>query len=661
MDRDNRSLDKVKKYIGIQKDDLDQKFNEQISRLKSEYNEVEVRQTQAIATVRNLNDKIGEFDQLTKEFDNRIQAVDTIDSKITAYDKTLQQLVDMTADLEENMRRVGAETAVVDKLEKQMGLYQKNVHTLEGRISKLTADFAEKNGEQLKQMGKELLNRFNEKVQQLEISTEESLEKNQQVLQHINDSVADIYSNAAQKAQSLEDQSFLQLQNRTQENITQLQHAFDEALEKLNDDTSIRVENLQEYLTSQVANLRGELDERTASLEQLSSQLAEETSGNSRTLASVQQSIMSRAQELEEQYREAYDRAMEEIALQESQALDSFSALSIQNRESLQSDIQYQLDQLQQRLEEAIENTRQNTLERLDSVEGEFSSRISQAEESINSRATQAQQLADQVSILAGENSSSLDSVQADLTRRIEDLRQEYLSAYQNALDSIEDKERQVLAELEECSRQDTDRLQQDMESLVAQVRSQLENDIARTQNDSQTRLESIQTSIQQGIASLENDSQDQLEGIRSTIQQDIARLDSDSRSQLEGIQSLVQQEISNFQEGFENRLSSVEANLEQRTSQTEEALRQMEEVAQQNISQVALLSQENQNRMQELEDQYHGLYQAAMEAARQKERDSFEEFESFVRQEISSMREDALSQLTALKDDIQQNMDSVN
>ena len=295
MDRDNRSLDKVKKYIGIQKDDLDEKFNSQISRLKGEYNEVEVKQAQAIATVRNLELKIDEFDQLTKEFDNRIQAVDTIDSKITAYDKTLQQLVDMTADLEENMRRVGAETAVVDKLEKQMGLYQKSVHTLEGRISKLTADFAEKNGEQLKQMGKELLNRFNDQVQQLENSTEESLAKNQQVLQHINDSVADIYSNAAQKAQSLEDQSFIQLQNRTQENITQLQRAFDQALEKLNEDTNLRVDNLQDYLSSQIVSLQGELDERTAALEQLSSKLAEESSDNSRTLASVQQSIMSRA------------------------------------------------------------------------------------------------------------------------------------------------------------------------------------------------------------------------------------------------------------------------------------------------------------------------------------------------------------------------------
>ena len=288
MDRDNRSLDKVKKYIGIQKDDLDEKFNSQISRLKGEYNEVEVKQAQAIATVRNLELKIDEFDQLTKEFDNRIQAVDTIDSKITAYDKTLQQLVDMTADLEENMRRVGAETAVVDKLEKQMGLYQKSVHTLEGRISKLTADFAEKNGEQLKQMGKELLNRFNDQVQQLENSTEESLAKNQQVLQHINDSVADIYSNAAQKAQSLEDQSFIQLQNRTQENITQLQRAFDQALEKLNEDTNLRVDNLQDYLSSQIVSLQGELDERTAALEQLSSKLAEESSDNSRTLASVQ-------------------------------------------------------------------------------------------------------------------------------------------------------------------------------------------------------------------------------------------------------------------------------------------------------------------------------------------------------------------------------------
>ena len=153
VDRDNRSLDKVKKYIGIQKEDLDEKFNGHIARLKNEYNEVEVKQTQAIATVRNLEDKIGEFDQLTHEFDTRIQAVDAIDSKISAYDETLRQLVEMTANLEENMRRVGAESSVVDKLEKQMVVYQKNVSAIEGRISRLTADFAEENGKQLKQMG----------------------------------------------------------------------------------------------------------------------------------------------------------------------------------------------------------------------------------------------------------------------------------------------------------------------------------------------------------------------------------------------------------------------------------------------------------------------------------------------------------------------------
>ena len=84
MDKDNRSLDKVKKYIGIQKEDLDTKFNDQMARLKNEYNEVEVKQTQAIATVRNLQDKIGEFDHLTQEFDSGIQAVDVINNKITA-------------------------------------------------------------------------------------------------------------------------------------------------------------------------------------------------------------------------------------------------------------------------------------------------------------------------------------------------------------------------------------------------------------------------------------------------------------------------------------------------------------------------------------------------------------------------------------------------
>ena len=339
MDRDNRSLDKVKKYIGIQKEDLDTKFNDQMTRLKNEYNEVEVKQSQAIATVRNLEDKIGKFEHLTQEFNSRIQAVDTIDNKISAYDNTLQQLVEMTANLEENMRRVGSETAIVDKLEKQMHQYQKNVSTLEGRVSKLTADFAEENGKQLKQMGSELLNRFNEQVQQLESSTEASVTKNQEILLNITNSVADIYSNAAKRAQDLEDQSFLQLQDRTQENLSQLQRAFDNAIDKLQDDTNIRVENLQDYLTSQIASLRGELEERATAVEQLSSRLAEESSDNSRALASVQDSISNRIAELEDEYAQAYDRAMAEIEDKERSVTTTCETLHAQKQEKPKNEL----------------------------------------------------------------------------------------------------------------------------------------------------------------------------------------------------------------------------------------------------------------------------------------------------------------------------------
>ncbi len=414
VDRDNRSLDKVKKYIGIQKEDLDEKFNGHIARLKNEYNEVEVKQTQAIATVRNLEDKIGEFDQLTHEFDTRIQAVDAIDSKISAYDETLRQLVEMTANLEENMRRVGAESSVVDKLEKQMVVYQKNVSAIEGRISRLTADFAEENGKQLKQMGAELLKRFSEQVEELEASTEDAVTRNEDALRHISETVADIYSNAARKAQSLEDQSFVQLQDRTQQNINELQRAFDEALEKLNDDTNVRVDNLQDYLTSQVASLRGDLDERSAELGRLSSQLAQEASSNSQLLATVQESLAIRSQELEEEYRAAYDRVRSEIADQEAQALDSFSSISTQNHERVQDDLQSQLDQARQDLEAAINATRQDTRERLDGIEQELASRMSEAEDSISSAVAFAQQVTEQVSSLAGENNSSLDAVQQD-------------------------------------------------------------------------------------------------------------------------------------------------------------------------------------------------------------------------------------------------------
>ena len=269
VDRNERSLEKAKKYINRQREELESQLASQINRLEKEYNEVDVKQSQAVATVKNLELQIEKFNAITDQFTSRIEAVDNIGSQIEGYDKTLNQLVEMSANLEENLRRIGAESAIVDKIDKQMQSYKKNMAELERRILKISEDFSVENGNQLKQMGAELLKRFQEQIQDMEVTTAGLVEKNEAVLQHIQSDVAAVYANAAQRAQALEDETFILLKNRTQENISQLQRAFEDALVSIRNETSEKTDSLHDEIVSEISNLHGILEEKSTELDSL--------------------------------------------------------------------------------------------------------------------------------------------------------------------------------------------------------------------------------------------------------------------------------------------------------------------------------------------------------------------------------------------------------
>ena len=82
MDRNGRSLEKVKKYIDLKSADLQSLFSEQQQKLNAVSAGLEEKKSQAIATVHRLEKQISEFDTITNEFSARINAVDEIDKKI---------------------------------------------------------------------------------------------------------------------------------------------------------------------------------------------------------------------------------------------------------------------------------------------------------------------------------------------------------------------------------------------------------------------------------------------------------------------------------------------------------------------------------------------------------------------------------------------------
>ena len=69
MDRDNNSMDKVKKYTDNRIAGLDSYFKEQSEKLNGLSAELDTRQTKAFATIKNLERQIEEFRNISVGFE----------------------------------------------------------------------------------------------------------------------------------------------------------------------------------------------------------------------------------------------------------------------------------------------------------------------------------------------------------------------------------------------------------------------------------------------------------------------------------------------------------------------------------------------------------------------------------------------------------------
>ena len=75
-DRSNRSVDLAKKYVNRVIGDIEAEFKNQTDQLKAVMTDVSQEKAHAIATVNSLKKQIAEFEEITKNFSTRIEAVD---------------------------------------------------------------------------------------------------------------------------------------------------------------------------------------------------------------------------------------------------------------------------------------------------------------------------------------------------------------------------------------------------------------------------------------------------------------------------------------------------------------------------------------------------------------------------------------------------------
>ena len=128
--KNENSMEKVKRYAKQRQAEFDEYFEKQTESIKLLANDLDTKDIQVKAAIKRMQMQIDECRQTTENFENPVQNIENIKNKIEAYDKVLQNLMEMTAAVEQNLDSVKKEALVVDKvnsrLSRQNQILEKN-------------------------------------------------------------------------------------------------------------------------------------------------------------------------------------------------------------------------------------------------------------------------------------------------------------------------------------------------------------------------------------------------------------------------------------------------------------------------------------------------------------------------------------------------------
>ena len=256
LDKNNRSLDKVRKYGERLKEDLAAFVAEREAAVKDYGIELDVQQKAAKELLKRL--VITEEDLAAKA-----QAVTRIDERISAYDASLAELMNLTSRVQENLNRIKEESPFTESVLKRVMEAKTQLQSLEKNLADIEVGFERQNAQALEKAEEEVLAAIRSTVSDLQ-STAETIER--RVEEH-RDAIISIekqrkenldrdlgqvdavlkgaLEQARKEAEKLEDGAFIKLKEQALERARKFQANVEERLLQFQEATKNKVLEVQ--------------------------------------------------------------------------------------------------------------------------------------------------------------------------------------------------------------------------------------------------------------------------------------------------------------------------------------------------------------------------------------------------------------------------------
>lgn len=256
LDKNNRSLDKVRKYGDKLKEDLAAFVAEREAAVKDYAVELDVQQKAAKELLKRL--VITEEDLAAKA-----AAVTKIDERISAYDASLEELMRMTALVQENLNRIKEESPFTETVLKRVMDAKNQLQGLEKHLADIETTFERQNAQALERAEEEVLAAIRSTVSDLQ-ATAETIERRveehrdvivavekqrketlHQDLVQVQTVLKDALEKARSEADKLEDATFVKLKEQAVERARKFQATVEERLLQFQDATKAKVLEVQ--------------------------------------------------------------------------------------------------------------------------------------------------------------------------------------------------------------------------------------------------------------------------------------------------------------------------------------------------------------------------------------------------------------------------------
>ncbi len=609
LDKNNRSLEKVKRYADKVQGDLDGIVSQKAMELRDMSIEVGVHQMAAKEVLKRIQG-------IEEGLSTRAAQIEEIGTRINDYDGVLEELVQMTRRVEENIGRIKDESEYVDKVGKRLTVSSQRISELEQSVNGLVNRFETMNREQLQEMQDDLLGSVQDRIRELAAQTaraEEHVKETVGELRAQGDTVSHQLLGRAQAVQAKLDASVAGYVEKVAAIEKDYQRRLDEvaqrgerletaAIQKLREHIEAKMKAAGQELTAdinavrsnvdsfqtestekmrsieedlsgaenQVADRIRELDRSLADLEKTASKEFGSVQTQTRELAQAMQADL--VQELKAKIAETTDALRRHVADAQQQFERETARLAALDKQwqdkqkEIAGSIEIATRELVQRLESGTEEIEQNVVTRIEQ-------RLSTYEDGLGYRFEKIESVQTDIDILESNLRESMERmavrVKEDVTQLGNQL-QEKRKADLEQHDTEMNRLRGSMSELEEGL---SDLKKLAYESLSEKLKLFEDDffaDLRERNVGMQKRMEDWQAQVQATLDSMGAEGQDERNRIEAAYAESLRASFVEVQTRLTAQNGLLEKQVIDFKTGVESQLSSTDRSvrdLEERLS----------------------------------------------------------------------------------------------